>query len=230
MKKGQINTIIFVLVLIFGIALNIFRFFPNSGVKKPSFEIFDVRMFNDLDPVTIVHYQIRNVGKTEAYEVLTSVSYAGGNESPPAFFANISVGKAVSANRNIPLGRYTELKIGIIHRENRKVNFYTVVPDIKPDPPPTPDFIVYNLTLRSTSDDAMSKNRSIFWIMNIGGSTAHNVNVSLEGGLSTLIPSIQKGESIRVSIEQHTITWEGVDIEIICSEGVRQVYHLIDYN
>ena len=60
MKKGQINTIIFVLVLIIGIALNIFRFFPYFGVKEPSFEVFDVRLYDDLDPVTIVHYQIKN--------------------------------------------------------------------------------------------------------------------------------------------------------------------------
>ena len=98
MKRGQINTIIVVIVLIIGIGLNIIRFFPNIGKKKPSFEIVDVRTFNDLETTTIVHYVIRIIGKTEAFDVLTSVTNNEGNESLPAYFENVTVGGEVSIN------------------------------------------------------------------------------------------------------------------------------------
>lgn len=228
MKKGQINTIFLILALIGGV-INLYRYYSVQGGKKPDFEIFDVRTFNDLEPMTIVHYQIRNVGRSTAHEVLTSVSAIGGNETPPALFANLSIGKAVSVNRKISPGDYTQLRVGVICREFEKAKYYNVETDLGPEPPQRPDFIVYNLTLGSTSDDNQTSNRATFWIMNIGGLTAHNVDISLKDGSGTLIYVIPPGGSAKLSLDSGSLTWEGVVVEISCDEGVEQNYFLVEY-
>jgi len=228
MKKEHINTIFLILVLVGGIVINVFRFFPDIGIGKPEFEVFDVRTFNDLEPATIVHYQLKNVGRATAHDVLTSVSTVGGNGTSPAFFQTISRGEAVSVNRNIPLGNYEELRIGVLSKE-LKAKYYTVKPDAKPDPPPTPDFIVYNLTITTTSEDNQTINMASFGIMNIGGSAAHNVDLSLEGGSNSSIPLITQGEAKMISIELRTITWKGVGVKVSCNEGIIQTYYLIEY-
>jgi len=229
MKKGQLGTILLLMALVGG-AVNLYRYYVIQGSKKPAFEVFDVRTFNDLEPMTIVHYQIRNVGDLTAHDVLTSVSTIGGNETPPAFFDNLSIGEAVSVNRKVPLGRYAKLRVGVLCRELRKAIYYAVEPDLEPDPPPNPDFIVYNLTLASVEEDNQTIAQATFWIMNIGGSAAHDVNVSVAEGPSTLVPLLPPGESKRLFMGPILITWGGLDIEIACKEGVKQIYHLIEYS
>lgn len=230
MKKRQINTILLVLAIIGGVAINLYRYYSLKGGKKPEFEVFDVRTFSDLEPMTIVHYQIKNVGRSTAHDVLTSVSPIGGNETPPAFFANLSIGKTASVNREIPLGDYAQLRVGVICREFEKAKYYNVEPDLRPDPSPKPDFIVYNLTLSSTSEDNQTSIRAIFWLMNVGGSTAHNVVVSLEDGSSTTVYAIPQEESVKISLDTRSITWEGVFVEVSCDEGVEQNYFLVEYS
>lgn len=229
MNRKQINTIFLILAIVGGVAINLHRFYSLRGGRKPAFEIFDVRTFNDLEPATIVHYQIRNTGRSEAHEVLTSVSPIGGNESQPAFFATLSRGEAASVNTKIPTGDYTQLRVGVICREFRKAEYKNVEPNLTPDPPLRPDFVVYNLTLHSSTDDNITSIRATFWIMNIGGSTAHDVVVSLEGGTSTSINVIPPGESAFLSLDPGSIDWEAVIVYISCVEGVEQNYFLIDY-
>jgi hypothetical protein len=229
MKRKQINTIFVILAIAGGVVINFYRFYPLQGGKTPKFEIFDVRTFNDLEPTTIVHYQVRNVGRSEAHEVLTSVSPIEGNESQPAFFATFSIGEVASVNSRISPGDYPQLRVGVICREFRKAKYYNVEPNLKPDPPQKPDFIVYNLTLHSSTEDNITSNRATFWIMNIGGATATDIAVSLEGGTGTSIDSIPPGESMFLSLDPGSIDWEAVIVYISCEEGVEQNYFLIDY-
>lgn len=229
MRKGQINTIILITIIIVGIVLNLYRFFPSLGTKKPKFEIFDVRTFNDLEPMTIVHYQLKNVGKAVATEVLTSISYTETNQTPPAYFPLLTPGEAVSVNRKIPMGQYVELRIGVVSIELGEPKYYTVKPDLLPEPPPRPDFIVYNLTFTSSPSENQTLKRAVFWIMNIGGFPAHDIKISLYGIIGTSIDLIEPGESKRLSLDLNTITWEGLDVQISCNEGVRQTYFLINY-
>ncbi len=228
MKKGQISTILLILALIGGGINLYYRYYWLPRSQRPAFEVFDVRAFNDLEPMTIVHYQIRNVGGSTAHEVLTSVAPVDGNASLPAYFQNISVGEAVSVNRRIPLGQYTKLKIGIICLEFQKAKYYTVEPDVKPEPPPSPDFLVYNLSIITVGEGNQTSNRAVFWIMNIGGSTAHRVNVFLAEGGYTVIPTLSVGIPMRLIIDLRSLP-QVVDVEVSCEEGVRQTYFLREY-
>ncbi len=229
MNRKQINTIFVILAIVGGVVINFFRFYPLQGGKRPEFEIFDVRTFNDLEPTTIVHYQVRNAGRSEAHEVLTSVSPIGGNESQPAFFATLSIREVASVNSRIPPGDYLQLRVGVICREFRKAKYYNVETNLRPDPPQKPDFIVYNLTLHSSTEDNITSKRATFCIMNIGGATANDIAVSLEGGTGTSIDSISSGESKFLSLDPGSIDWEAVIVYISCEEGVEQNYFLIDY-
>lgn len=229
MRKGQINTIILITIIIVGVVLNVYRFFPSLGTRKPQFEIFDVRTFNDLEPTTIVHYQVKNVGRVAANEVLTSISFAETNQTPPAYFPSLPPGEAVSVNRKIPLGHYVELQIGVVSIELSKPKYYTVKTDVPPEPPQKPDFIVYNLTFTSLPSNNQTVRRAVFWIMNIGGTVAHEVQVSLYGMIGTTIDLLAPGESKMLPLDLTTITWEGLDVEISCSEGIKQAYFLIEY-
>ena len=65
--------------------------------------------------------------------------------------------------------------------------------------------------------------------MNIGGATANDIAVSLEGGTGTSIDSISSGESKFLSLDPGSIDWEAVIVYISCEEGVEQNYFLIDY-
>jgi hypothetical protein len=229
LTRGQLNTVIVVLLLIIGISINVVRFFPDIGKRKPSFEVVDVRTFSDLEPVTIVHYVIRNVGKADAFDVLTSVSNKTGNESLPAFFDEIPVGGAASVNRRLPRGRYTELTVRVLHKDTKKVEEFIVEPDVEANPLPEPDFIAYNLTLYSIAEDNTTINWAMLWVMNIGGSSANDVNVSIDGGGSTALPVLEPGEAEKIILERGAATWEGVDVTVSSDEGLTQVYHITEY-
>ena len=43
---------------------------------------------------------------------------------------------------------------------------------------------------------------AMFWVMNIGGTKSNGVNVSIDGGGSTLIPILESGESQKIILEQ----------------------------
>ncbi len=229
MTRGQLNTVIVAVLLLIGISINVIRFFPDIGKGKPSFEVTDVRTFNDLEPVTIVHYVLRNVGKAEAFDVLTSVSNKTGNESLPAFFDEIPVGGGVSVNRRLPQGRYSELTVRVLHRDAKKVEEFVVEPDTEANPMSEPDFIAYNLTLYSVIDDNMTKNMAMLWVMNIGGSAANGVNVSIDGGGGTTLSVLGPGENQRIVLERGAATWDGVDVTVSSDEGALQVYHIAVY-
>ncbi len=229
LTRGQLNTVIIVLLLIIGISINVIRFFPDIGKKEASFEVVDVRTFNDLEPMTTVHYVLRNVGKAEAFDVLTSVSSKNGNESLPAFFEEISIGGEVSVNRRLPHGRYSELIVRVLHRDSKKVEEFIVEPDLGEYSIAAPDFIAYNLTLYKETKDNATINMAKFWVMNIGGSTANGVNVSLDGGDSRFFSTLEPGEPKKVTLDRGAVTWYGVDVTIYSDEGVLQVYHMTEY-
>ncbi len=229
MTRGQLNTVIVVVLLIIGVSINVVRFFPDIGKRKPSFMVEDVRTFNDLEPVTIVHYVLRNVGKAEALGVLTSVSYKTGNESLPAFFDEIPVGGGVSVNRRLPQGQYSEFVVRVLHRDAKKVEEFVVEPDAEANQMSEPDFIVYNLTLYSVAEDNKTENMAMLWVMNIGGSAANGVSVSIDGGGSTMLPVLEPGEDERVILNRGAAIWEGVDVAISSDEGIMQVYHIAEY-
>jgi hypothetical protein len=229
LKRGQINTIIVVIVLIIGIGINIIRFFPNIGKKKPSFEIVDVRTFNELEPTTIVHYVLRNIGKTEAFDVLTSVTNNEGNESLPAYFENVTVGGEVSINRRLPYGSYSELKVGVTHRDSDKIEEFIVEPDVNEYSMTVPDFIAYNLTLYDIIENNVNKKMAMFWVMNIGGIKSNEVNVSIDGGSNTLLSALEPGESHKIILEQGITILGVVDVSIFSDEGILQVYHITEY-
>jgi hypothetical protein len=229
LTRGQLNTVIVALLLIIGISINVARFFPDIGKRRPSLEVVDVRTFNDLEPVTIVHYVIRNVGKAAAYDVLTSVSGKTGNESLPAFFDEIPVGGASSVNRRLPSGQYPELTVKVLHREAKKVEEFVVEPDVEANPLPEPDFIAYNLTLYSITEDNTTVNWAMLWVVNVGGSSANDVKVSIYGGGNTALPVLEPGEAEKIILERGVATWEGVDVTVYSDEGVTQVYHITEY-
>lgn len=229
MTRGQLNTVIVVVLLIIGISVNVIRFFPDIGKKKPSFEVVDVRTFNELEPTTIVHYLLRNVGKADAFDVLTSVSTKTGNESLPAFFDEIPVGGRVSVNRRLPQGNYSELVVRVLHRDAKKVEECVVKPNTGGNPMSEPDFIAYNLTLHSTSEGNVTMNWATFWVINIGGSSANGVKVSIDGGGNTTLSVLGPGRSEKIVLERGAATWEGVDVTVSSMEGVLQVYHIAEY-
>lgn len=228
MKKGQISTILLILALVGG-GLNLYyRYYWLPKKQRPAFEVFDVRTFNDLEPMTIVHYQIKNVGGSTAHEVLTSVAPIDGNASLPAYFTNISVGESVSVNRRIPLGQYTRLKIGVICLEFEKAKYYTVEPNVKPEPPSRPDFLVYNLSITTITEGNQTLVKAVFWVMNIGGEPAHSVNVSVMDGGYAIIPTLSVGMPMRLTFDLEALL-QVVDVEVSCEEGVRQTYFLREY-
>jgi hypothetical protein len=228
LKRGQLNTVIVVILLIIGIGINIIRFFPNIGKKKPLFEMVDVRTFNDLEPTTIVHYVLRNIGKTEAFDVLTSVTNNEGNESLPAFFENVPVGGEVSINRRLPHGSYSELKIGVLHRDSNEIEEFIVEPDVNEYSMTVPDFIAYNLTLYDIVENNAIKKMAMFWVMNIGGIKSNGVNVSIDGGGNTLLSVLEPGESNKIILEQGITIMGVVDVSIFSEEGIIQVYYITE--
>jgi hypothetical protein len=220
--------VIVVVLLIIGISINVIRFFPEIGKKKPSFEVVDVRAFNDLEPTTIVHYLLINIGKAEAFDVLTSVSSKKGNESLPAFFDEIPVGVSVSVNRRLPQGNYSELLVRVLHRDTRKIEEFVVEPNTGGNLMSEPDFIAYNLTLYSTSEDNVTMNWANFWVINIGGSSANGLKVSIDGGGNTTLSVLEPGRSEKILLERGAATWEGVDVTMSSMEGALQVYHIAE--
>jgi hypothetical protein len=229
--RGQLNTILFIIALIVG-GMNLYRFYLRyrEATSLPDFEVYDVRTYDGLEPRTLVHYQIRNVGASTALEVVTAVSLLDGNESLPAYFESILVGEAVSINRKIPPDDYTKLGIGVYSLGFKETKFYTVVPDSDPEPPESPDFIVYNLTLTPLLEDNQTIYRSDFWIMNIGGSPSHGVDVSLAPASRKMIPLLPVEEPMMITLNLESLSWEGIDVEISCDEGVRQKYMLAEYD
>jgi hypothetical protein len=229
-NRGQYNTLIFI-VLAFMAGYNLYRYYSSwrQASILPEFEVFDVRTLNNLEPTTIVHYQMRNVGKTTAQEVVTAVSPVDGNDSLPAFFESVPVGGTVSVNRKIPPGDYSEVRIGVYCNGFSKTVFYTVEPNVESDPPLTPDFIVYNLSHTDEPEVNTTAHGAIFWIMNIGGSTAHNVNVSIVQGTSFLIPVLRAGDSEEVTVLIDSTSWKGLEVYITCDEGIIQLYLLVEY-
>lgn len=229
MKKKCINLIIVTLAIVGGLAINLLRFLPLGRSQRPEFEVFDVRTFSDLESSTIIHYQIKNVGKVVALDLLTSVSAPGGNETPPAFFPSLKPGESASVNRNIPLGDYSELIVGVFCRGLEKSEYFTVEPDVKPEPPQNPDFVVYGLKLTNFTEGNQTGWRADFWIMNIGGSEAHDVIVSVDMRAVTTIGLLSPMEAKELVLVLEMITWQGLDVNISCREGVEQTYYLIEY-
>jgi hypothetical protein len=229
--RGQLNTILFIIALILG-GMNLYRFYLRyrEATSLPEFEVYDVRTYVDLEPRTLVHYRIRNVGSSTALKVVTAVSPLDGNESLPAYFERISVGESVSINRKIPSGDYAKLEVGVYSLGFKETKFFTVEPDADPEPQESPDFIVYNLTLTLLPEDNQTIYRSDFWIMNIGGSSAHSVDVSLSPVSKTMIPLLPVEEPTMMTLNLESLSWKGIDVEISCDEGVRQKYMLAEYD
>ena len=231
MTRGQLNTILFIIALIVG-GMNLYRFYLRyrEATSLPEFEVYDVRTYDGLEPRTLVHYRIRNVGGSTALEVVTAVSPLDGNESIPAYFESIPVGESVSINRKIPPGDYAKLGVGVYSLGFKETKFFTVVPDADPEPPESPDFIVYNLTLTPLPEDNQTIYRSDFWMMNIGGSPAHGVDVSLAPASRMMIPLLPIEEPMMMTLNLESLSWKGVDVEISCDESIRQKYMLADYD
>jgi hypothetical protein len=229
--RGQLNTILFIIALIAG-GMNLYRFYLRyrEATSLPEFEVYDVRTYDGLEPRTLVHYQIRNVGASTALEVVTAVSPIDGNYSLPAYFESIPVGEPVSINRKILPGDYTKLRVSVYSLGFKETKFFTVVPDADPKPPESPDFIVYNLTLTALPEDNRTIYRADFGMMNIGGSPAHGVDVSLAPASRTMIPLLPVEEPWMITLDLESLSWEGVDVEISCDEGVSQKYLLAEYD
>lgn len=231
MTRGQLNTILFIVALVLG-GMNLYRFYLSyrGATRLPEFEVYDVRTYDGLEPRKLVHYRIRNVGASTALEVVTAVSPIGGNYSLPAYFESIPVGESASINRKIHQGDYSELRVSVYSLGFKENKFFTVVPDADPEPPEIPDFIVYNLTLTTLPEDNLTIYRAVFWMMNIGGSPAHGVDVSLAAASRTMIPLLPVEEPMMITLDLESLSWEGVEVEISCDEGVSQKYFLAEYD
>jgi len=231
MKKRQMNTIFLIIVIILA-GFNLYRYYMSWRQSRllPDFEISNVRILNDLEPRTIVHYELKNNGSTTANYIITVVSPIDGNDSLPAYFEKLSVGETVSINRKIPHENYTRLKIGVNCFKFSKAKYYIVTPNLEPDISPIPDFIVYDLSLTPIINNNITVYNTVFSIMNIGGSPAHNVNVSVETASSIIMPVLPENEPSRVSMVLSSLAWEGIEVYITCDEGVRQLYYLESYD
>jgi len=231
MKRRQINTIFLIIALIL-VGFNLYRYYMSWRQSRllPDFEVSNVRILNNLEPRTIVHYELKNNGSTTANYVITAVSPIDGNDSLPAYFEKVLVGETVSINRKIPLENYTKLKIGVNCLIFSKAKYYIVAPNLEPDIPTIPDFIIYNLSLTPFFKNNITVYNAVFSIMNIGGSPAHNVNISVETASSIIMSVLPENEPSRVTIVLDSLSWEGIEVYITCDEGVRQLYYLEKYN
>lgn len=231
MKKKNIKTIFLIIAIILA-GFNLYRYYMSWHQSRllPDFEVSNVRIFNNLEPKTIVHYELRNNGSTTANYVITEISPIDGNNSLPAYFEKLSVGETVSINRKIPLDNYTKLKIGVNCFTFSKAKYYIVTPNLEPDISTIPDFIIYNLSLTPFFRNNITVYNTVFSIMNIGGSPAHNVNISVETASSIIMSVLPENEPSRVTMVLDSLSWEGIEIYITCKEDVRQLYYLEKYN
>ena len=231
MKRGQLNTIFLVVAIILA-GINLYRYYLRwqQSTLLPDFEVVNVRTLNNLEPRTIVHYELRNNGSINANYVITAVSPIDGNDSLPAYFEEMSVGDIVSINRKIPLENYTQLKIGVNCMRFSKPKYYTITLNPEPYISAIPDFIVYNLSITPFILNNVTVYNAVFSIMNIGGLPAHNVNVSVEPKSNTAISVLPENEPTRVTMVLDSLSWEGVDVHITCDEGVEQLYYLEKYS
>jgi len=231
MKRKQINTIFLIIAIILA-GFNLYRYYMSWHQSRllPDFEVSNIRIFNNFEPRTIVHYELKNNGSATANYVITAVSPIDGNDSLPAYFEKLSVGETVSINRKISLEDYTNLEIGVNCLTFSEAKYYIVTPDLEPDIPTIPDFIIYNLSLTQFFKNNITIYNAVFSIMNIGGSPAHNVNISVETASSIIMSVLPENEPSRVTMILDVLSWEGIEVYITCDDGVRQLYYLKKYN
>lgn len=231
MKRGQINKIFLIIAIILS-GFNLYRYYMSLSKPRllPDFEVSNVRILNNLELRTIVHYELKNNGSTTADYVITAVSPIDGNDSLPFYFEKLSVGETVSINRKIPLENYTKLKIGVNCLTFSEAKYYIVTPNLEPDVTTIPDFIIYNLSLTTFFKNNITVYNAVFSIMNIGGSPAHNVNISVETASSIIMSVLPENEPSRVNMVLDSLSWEGIEVYITCDEGVKQLYYLEKYD
>jgi len=226
MKRDKINIILLIIALI-GVSVNFYRYYLEDIINKPEFIILDVRVFDDLEPLTIIHYRIKNVGRAPAHYVATAVSSIYGNDSLPAFFEKIEAGESVSVNLRVPRENYTQIKVGISCEEFNDVKYYDVHIN-NTSKILDPDFIVYNLSYRYVVKNNKTITEACFWIMNIG-SPAHNINITLGIESNISIPFLNQGEKKMITMNTSSPIWLGIHVEIVCEEGIRQEHYLTRY-
>lgn len=231
MKRRQINTIFLIIAIIIA-GFNLYRYYLSCSKLRllPDFEVSNVRILNNLEPRTIVHYELKNNGSTTANYVISAVSPIDGNDSLPVYFEKLSVGETVSINRKIAFENYTKLKICVNCLTFSEAKYYIVTPNLEPDIPTIPDFIIYNLSLTPFFKNNITVYKAVFSIMNIGGSPAHNVNISVETASSVIMSVLPENELGRVTMVLNSLSWEGIEVYITCDEGVRQLYYLEKYD
>ncbi|MBA7684641.1 hypothetical protein ES703_93047 [subsurface metagenome] len=231
MKRGQINKVFLIIAIILS-GFNLYRYYMSWSKPRllPDFEVSNVRILNNLELRTIVHYELKNNGSTTADYVITAVSPIDGNDSLPFYFEKLSVGETVSINRKIPLENYTKLKIGVNCLTFSEAKYYMVTPNLEPDVTTIPDFIIYNLSLTTFFKNNITVYNAVFSIMNIGGSPAHKVNISVETASSIIMSVLPENEPSRVNMVLDSLSWEGIEVYITCDEGVKQLYYLEKYD
>lgn len=228
MKREQINVMLLIIALI-GVCFNIYRYYFASIINKPEFIILDIKTFNNLEPLTIVHYRIKNVGNAPAHQVSTMISSINGSKSLPAFFEKIDIGESVSVNLRIKCDQYTQLKVEISCFELGDVKFYDVQATNESEIFFNPDFIVYNLSYRFITQGNQTITEAEFWILNIG-SPAHNINVSLGSSSYSIISYLSHGEAKKIIMNTTSTIWLGIHVDITCDEGVKQTHYLTRYD
>jgi hypothetical protein len=226
MKRDKINIILLIVALI-GVGVNVYRYYLADIINRPEFIILDVRILKGLEPLTIVHYRIKNVGSATAHYVATAVSSINGNYSLPAFFEKIDAGESVSVNLRVPDDNYSQIKVGISCKEFNDVKYYDVQIN-NASKILDPDFIIYNLSYRYIIKNNETITEASFWIMNIG-SPAHNVNITLGIASNISIPVLYQGEKKMIIMNTSSPIWLGIHVEIVCDEGIRQTHYLTRY-